>query len=239
MPILTQIFQDTYGWRGASLLLFGVNLHGVVCAVLFKPVGKENYAQLPADDLDFSDNIDNLKKFDLRNAIQRCASLMRRYLDVSTLFSNFSFIAMMFLFAGDGFYTTGWLIYVVPHALDIDLTSSEASLVATAGGVGSLIGNCLFPLTSKIMSNKAQLYVSICIIAASLASDVVASIFVSYVGMIICSSVYGLGRGIMATALYANLNDIYKDDIIVNAMAWLYAVYGLTSVFAGYFCGKH
>ena len=93
MPILTQTFHDKYGWRGASLLLCGVNLHGVVCAMLFKPIAKEYYILVPPDDREVSNNIDNLKGYD-QNAIQRCASLMEQYLDIS-LFSNFFLFSKM------------------------------------------------------------------------------------------------------------------------------------------------
>ncbi|XP_022085897.1 monocarboxylate transporter 13-like isoform X4 [Acanthaster planci] len=43
---MTQLFLDTYGWRGAALLLAGVCLHSVVCPVLVKEE-KERYETPP------------------------------------------------------------------------------------------------------------------------------------------------------------------------------------------------
>ena len=236
MPILTQFMQNIYGWRGTSLLLCGISLHAIACAMLFKPMHKNDYYLVSADDDDLKDLKDpnhDVNKRHSKNLIRLLTSVMDDYLDIS-LFSEFSFIAMLILFAGDGFVTTSWLIYVVPHALDVGFAPSMASLVATVGGIGSLVGSSLFPILGKIMSNKAQLYVSIAVMSTSLAADVVAISLVSYIGMMTCSAVYG----VLITAMYAVVNDTTEEEKVINAFGWFYAAYGLTSILGGFLCGK-
>ena len=242
MPIFTQFFEDIYGWRGASLMLCGVSLHAVVCAMLFKPVhkhDKDEYYLVPSDDdlQGMKDRNNDLNKRNSKNSVQQLVSVMDDYLDIS-LFADSSFIAMFILFAGDGLFTTSWLIYVVPHALDIGFSPYMSSVVATVGGIGSLVGNCLFPVLGKIMSSKAQLYVSLCVIATSFAADVVAINLVSFTGIITCSVAFGFARGTLTTAMYAIINDTTQEDKVINAMGWFYAVYGLASILGGFLCGK-
>ena len=239
MPLLTQFLQDLYGWRGASLLLCGVSLYAVACAMLFKPVDKNEYSPVSSDEdlKDLEGPNHDVNKRHSKNIIRHLALAMDDYLDIS-LFSDFSFISMLILFAGDGFVSTSWLIYVVPHALDVGFTPPMASLVATVGGIGSLVGSGLFPTLGRIMSNKAQLYLSICVMSTSLAADVVAISLVSYFGMITCSAVYGAARGTLITAMYAVVNDTTEEEKVINAIGWFFAAYGLTSILGGFLCGK-
>ena len=239
MPILTQYLQDVFGWRGASLLLCGLSLHAVACAMLFTPVRKNDYYLVSdAEDLkNFKNPNHNLNKMNTKNSIRLLITRVGDYLDIS-LFSNFSFIALLILHAGDGFYTTSWLIYVVPHALDVGFTPPMASFVASVGGVGSLVGSCLFPILGQVMSSKAQLYASICLIATSFAAEVAVIGLVSYIGMITCSIVFGVARGTLVTAMFAVINDTTEEEKVINAVSWCFAVYGLTSILGGFLCGK-
>ena len=239
MPILTQSLQDIYGWRGASLLLCGLSLHAVACAMLFTPVHENGYYLVSVDEdlKDFKDPHRKQNKRNSKNSIRLLFTVVGDYLDIS-LFSNFSFIAMFILHVGDGFFTTSWLIYVVPHALDVGFSPPMASVVATVGGIGSLVGSGLSPIVGQIMSSKAQLYVSICLIATSFAADAVAISLVSYIGMITCSTVFGVARGTLVTAMFAVINDITEEEKVINAMGWCFAVYGLASIAGGFLCGK-
>ena len=146
MPLLTQYILEIYGWRGATLLISGICFNAVICGTLIKPIRSDD------SDSCFSKTHKQEKSSFLSN--------ITNTLDCS-LFVNFSFVSLFFISVGSGYYTTGWLVYAVSYALDIGYSPYEASAVATAGGVGNLIGNCLFPFLGQFMSSKVQLYISL------------------------------------------------------------------------------
>ncbi|XP_072027999.1 monocarboxylate transporter 12-like [Amphiura filiformis] len=228
MPLITQLFRDIYGWRGAMLLLCGITFHSICCGALFKPVD-QTYGLLSQSN--FSKEAEDTRGTrisQLRN--------ITRSLDID-LFFNSTFLAIMSIYLGNGYATTGWLIYIVPHALDLGFSPYEASMVATLGGIGNLVGNCLLPLLGKLLSNQVQLYSSVTVISCSFVLDYVASYFFSYFGVVTCSIIYGLARGIMTSSCYAILVDVLDENQMINAIGWLYAGYGFSSLLSGFVCG--
>ncbi|XP_072027746.1 monocarboxylate transporter 13-like [Amphiura filiformis] len=227
MPLLTQFLQNLYGWRGGILLLSGISFHSVVCGALIKP-SKCEYSPVSKS----SENETNKSN----NKFQWWSSIFEKYLDAS-LFSNPSFLAILSIDAGTGFCTTGWLIYVVPHALELGFTPYKASIVATAGGIANLLGNSLYPFLATFLSNKALLYISICFIAVSYLLDPVASSYPSYIGLILCAIAFGVGTGLKSNTIYAMFNDAIDEEQLINAVGMGCAMYGLMSVISGFVCG--
>ena len=229
MPPLSQFFLDTYGWRGACLLLCGISVNIVILSHVFKPLQEEHVESTEYSLVSSSHQIITptrwhhkfIESFDL------------------SLFTNPSYVALLIINAGNGFVVTSWLIFLVPHALDVGFTPYNATAVATAGGVGNAVGNCVYPLLCKVMSNKAMLYTSLCVIAASLALDPVASSFYSYAGMVACSSMYGFARGVMVTTWYVMMNDVVDNEAqMVNALGWSFGAYGVMALLGGFLSGK-
>ncbi len=227
MPLVTQLLLDIYGWRGTVLLLSGISAHGIACGALFKPIITV-YARVSSSGKTKAEVVSSRQKF---------TDNLKNYLDTS-IFNNLTFLTCLSLFAGSGFCNTGWIIYVVPHVIDVGFTPYEASLVATIGGFASFAGKVIHPLTGLLLSSKVQLYISIFIMASSFAFDVLASSSRSYVGLVACAVGFGIGDGIVSTAIYPILNDDIDDDQMINVVGWLYAVYGLASILSGFTCGK-
>jgi len=67
------------------------------------------------------------------------------YLDLK-LFIDINFLSMFWYIICDGYCLTGWLIYLVPYAVEKEVNPYKAAALATFGGTGNLIGNGLFPL---------------------------------------------------------------------------------------------
>ena len=227
MPLLTQWLLDLYGWRGTTLLLCGISLHAIVCGILMRPHSSD-YQQVKSSIPNDNDDIKS------KNPMFEYLS---KYLDTD-LISNVSFRKLTSVYAGNGFCTTGWLIYVVPHVSDIGFTLYDASIVAITGGVSNLAGNLLCPILLKLATSKTLLYVSVILISCSFALDVLASHGCAYLGLIGCSVAFGLGRGLLQAILLAIAKDIINEDQMINAMGWFYGVYGLASVVSGFLCGK-
>ncbi len=223
MPLVTQMLLDTYGWRGTVLLLSSISAHGIPCGALFKPVTL--YARLPSSE---ETNAKDRKKF---------TEYLKYYMDTS-VFNNLTFVTCLSLYAGKGFCITGWVIYVVPHVIEVGFTPYDASLVATIGGFASFCIKLSHPLIDMILPLKVQLYISIFTMASSFAFDAIASSYFSYVGLVACAVGFGIGDGIMSTAIYPILNDALDEDQMINAVGWLYGAYGLASILSGFTCGE-
>lgn len=230
MPPLSQFFRDTYGWRGTCLLLSGIGANIVLLSHVFKPLQEEHVERRTEYSLVSSQE----------EQIQTPTRWHRKFIESFdlSLFTDPSYVSLLIISSGNGFTITAWLIFLVPHALDVGFTPYNATAVATAGGVGNTVGNCVYPLLCKVMSNKAILYTSVCVLAASLALDPVASSFYSYAGMVACSFVYGFARGVMVTTWYVMVNDVVDNEAqMVNALGWSFGAYGVMSLLGGFLSG--
>ena len=228
MPLMAQFFLDIYGWRGSCLLLGGISVNTALFSLLFKPLREHD---------DRTDYILVPSLEELSNTRKNWHTVIIQSLDLG-LFTDFSFVALVIISSGNGFTLTAWLIYIVPHALDVGFSPYKASAVATAGGIGNFVGNFAYPLLCKIMSNKVLLYLSIGAMSAALALDSIASLLHSYAGMLLCSFTYGFARGVMVTTWYVILNDVVDNEAqMVNAIGWSYGAYGLMSILGGFLSG--
>ena len=186
------------------------------------------YARLSLSGQSHAEDISSRQKF---------TDYLTDYLD-TRIFNNLTFLTCFSLYAGKGFYTTGWVIYVVPHVIEVGFTPYEASLVATIGGFASFVAKIMHPLTKMIFSSKVQIYVSTFMVASSFAFDALASSYLSYLGLVACAVGVGAANGMISTAVYPILNDAIDDDQMISAVGWCYAIYGLASVLSGFTCGK-
>ena len=149
------------------------------------------------------------------------------------------FISRMVYISGCGYCNTGWLIYLVPFAVTLEIPPYEAASLATFGGVGQLFGTMIFPLLTRQLSNANILYLTSLLMCFALLLNPLFSILHSYAGLI-CSAVgFGLGRG---SGLLANLQiakeNSAKSDKMTNVFTWLNVAYSVGSISSGFLSGK-
>ena len=109
MPLVTQFLFDLYGWRGALLIIAGLNSHLVVSGATLRPiVAKET-------------NVQQQEHSESSNT-KLCRSI--------TASTRLHCLSLMFLALGAGYVVTGWTVYLVPHALDLDVAPYESACVA-------------------------------------------------------------------------------------------------------------
>ena len=244
MPLLIQFCIDVYGWRGTLLLIGGINLHCIVSGALLKPIPANISAsddvneefqlqstKLPTNHLHHQPSGDN-----------KCATIelklnLSYYLDLE-LFRDSIFITRMVYIFGCGYCNTGWLIYLVPFAVTLEIPPYEAASLATFGGVGQLFGTLIFPLLTRKFSNTNILYLTSLLMCLALMLNPLFSILHSYVGLI-CSAVgFGLGRG---SGLLANLQiakeNSAESDKMTNVFTWLNVAYSVGSISSGFLSG--
>ncbi|XP_072039132.1 uncharacterized protein [Amphiura filiformis] len=95
--------------------------------------------------LQWSDNnqkdTDNLEPIDdhKEHNVQQ-TSVMANFISAFDLhlFVNIEFVSLMCLSTACGYYYTGWLIYLVPHAEHLGFSPYASSALATSGGIGWL-----------------------------------------------------------------------------------------------------
>ncbi|XP_072025017.1 monocarboxylate transporter 11-like [Amphiura filiformis] len=172
MPLTTQFLLDVYGWRGAMLILGGITAHVVVTGASLRPVTEETQKECPSSDQKHTQKA-------------KPASLIANVIAAFDLdlFLNIDFVSLACINFASGYYFTGWLIYLVPHAEDLGFSPYASSALATFGGIGNLIGSCIFPLLTKVLSSKLIIILANILVFISLAVDPIISALHSYVGL--------------------------------------------------------
>ena len=238
MPLISQLFRQVYGWRGAFLLLGGLNLQLVVCGSLLRP-------QKTFEKTLTQSNNDEVTTTKSKTGNRDCGikkSTKRAYISTllsMPLFLNFDYLCLLGIFTATGYYYIGWLIYFVPHGEDIGFSPFEASFLATGGGIGNLIGALTFPLAGKFLSGKSILYLSTLITCLSLGLDPIMAQLQSYIGLLISSFGVNFGFAVTDCAIFKEAVDVVEDDDVSNAINWLFVGYSIGSVTSGFLSGKN
>jgi predicted MFS family arabinose efflux permease len=224
MPLLTQFLLQVYGWRGALLIIGGLNCHILVCGGLIRPV----------QSMDPDNNIESDKK---RGQREFTFPNIIHILDFK-LFKNVTFISLICINFGKGYFYNSWLIYLVPHSLDTGFQPYQASTIATFGGVGHLVGSLSFLLVVQKLSKQKIIYLSICLASLSLGIDPLLTASHAYVGLMLTSFTLNMGMSWNACVLYSTLGGIVEEDEYCSAVNYLFAMYSMGSLASGFFTGK-
>ena len=225
IPLLTQVFMDIYGWRGSMLLIGGLNLHIVLCGSLLRPTVRK--AQMELESV-------------LRSADEGKPKDAVAIFDAIgfPLFKSMNFISILILAAGGGYLITGWTVYLVPHALDLGYQPYEATLLATAGGLGYILGSFGFPFLTRTFSSETILYMATLLNCLSMLLDPLSGFLHSYTGMIVSSSTFGAGRAIFFAIFYVIIKETIDDDKQTIVVMWLHFWENCGSLASGFLSGK-
>ena len=246
MPLLTQFLLDAYGCRGALLILGGINLHSVMSGAFLRPLtrkmsDKQDVSNLKRQVQKSKSNSD-LIPMEIENVEQdkQCYrdmfSSLIFYLDLK-LFQDAIFLTRIFYCIGHGYYLTGWLIYIVPFAVNIGLPSYQAAFLGTCGGIGTLLGNIVFPFMNRRFSSGHILYLTAVTCCLSLASNPLFASFHSYIGLVFSSAAFGLGRTGVLTGFQIVKENIDADHL-TNAYMYLTMAYSVGAILSGFLSGK-
>ena len=238
MPIVTQLFLDSFGWRGTMLILAALNTHIVISGALLRPLQKHQSDSTKSDNqLNHTKGANNIngnsksskEHFQITEALVHTFDL--------TLFTNAECVSLLVAGIGYGYYYTGWLIYLVPHAEDLGFSPYAASALATAGGVGNLVGSCAFPLVAKVLSSKAMLIIFHFIAFVSLAADPILSIGPFYIGLMSAAFVLNFAFATWGCAYNKESNKILDVSRMHSFLNWSYVTYGIGSILSGFVSG--
>ena len=231
-PLLTQMFLDLFGWRGAILMLCGINMQSIVAGAILKRSRPNQEEQLP----EHRDHVSDDQNADAKPHSESLKTLkeIQKMFDVKLLVSLPYFVRIFVPSIANGYLITSWLIYIVSFALSNGASLKESSIVATWGGIGVAIIRLALPYLNSVLFYKHLMYISTVAMAVSLC---LTTVFTSVAGMSACSLVFGLAFGMFSTEIYVALKDTVKEDQYYNAISWAHLAYGFAAVTGGSLTG--
>ena len=238
MPLMTQLFFDLYGWRGTTLILAALNMHIAISGTLLIPVQhSSDTTKLVDHSIPLSDLINTNTNSNENKDQRRIFENMIGIFDLD-FFKSSDFLSLLCAAIGQGYYYTGWLIYLVPHAEDLGFSPYVASALATAGGVGNLAGCCAFPLLAKVLSAKSMLFMFHFIAFVSLGLDPIFSIQPFYFGLMSSAFMLNFAHGVFGCAYIKECKNIVDESRLHGFTNWSYVAYGIGSILSGFISGK-
>ena len=232
-PSLTSWFLDIYGWRGALLLLCGINIQSVVFGALVPQGSPSNGESEERRRLLQTTGISNQESCEyssLRDVLQKCIQIVS-----FQLLKSLPFITRVVL-PGiiNGYTMSSWMIYIISFALSKGASMRESSIVATWGGVGVAIIRMALPSLNKYFAYRTLMYIASIVMACSLA----ATTFVhSVIGMSSTSFIFGMTYGVLGTEIYVAVKDVIEKDQFLNAVSWFHLAFGFGASTGGSLTG--
>ena len=217
MAPVTQLFLETYGLKGALILLGAINAHIVVCGALLRPP-KEQGEHLPTP------KYEQLSKEEANSAedssyssswLDRIKTLLK-----SSLFSNHRFLCLLIFQAIDSFVVIGWVVYLVSLTSSKGISPYLSAVIASIGGLGGIPGKLITPvfIDHKVVSSVVVYYAVLLTMSVSLVGHAVLSTFT---GLAISSFFFGMSSGALSVVIYKDCKTYVDADKMTEAFAWL------------------
>ncbi|XP_022104113.1 monocarboxylate transporter 12-like [Acanthaster planci] len=239
---LTQVLLDTYGWRGALLLLGAISTHLGVCGLLLRPPpsagARENYQPIISSEEEPSVYRSQIPKGQRKSRL----CLLKDAVKVQgnrfgcKVFSLAAFWIAALVYSGNSFVSGLWLIYFVAYAESKGFSGYEAVTFTTAAGIGNLIFKILVGLVVDRGWLRLQLALLISIMTCGLALftlPLVNSFWLMIVNAIIFNGFAGA---------QSSLSDIYTRELLgaedlVPAFSWVGLLSATIHITFGFFPG--
>ena len=234
---LTQLLLDTYGWRGATLIMGGLFAHLVACGAL---MGKEEpttseYSPLAHTDADALTPDGDDEPSSTPTGCNGCSELVRKSLGWSVLYQPTFWIAAI-MYSCMRLVSDLWVVYFVDHAYMKGISGPEAVTITAVAGVANLLSKVAHgPLVdSGWIGLRTLLAFFIALVAASLFLDPFADTFWP---LTVDASLF-LG----ASGAIGSLGDFYTRELVgserlVAAFGWMGLLSGIVTCSLGFLPG--
>ncbi|XP_038054380.1 monocarboxylate transporter 12-like isoform X1 [Patiria miniata] len=242
-----QLLLDTYGWRGALLILGGFALHLGVCGAILRSSSTDetetnsSYQPLSTDANEeprvgssSAEEKGNLKQSSY-NTFKDPLKSMVKHIGISVCFQvSFWFTAVILILGR--FVDDHWLIYYVSQAEAKGFSPYEAVTFTTAGGVGNVVSRIVFGfIVDRNLLNLRPALVLMIVLSSS--ALLIAPWLNTYWLMMAGSFVFCAGNGAIAL-----LNDLYTrellgTDLLVCAFAWMETLTAILGFSLGFYPG--
>ncbi|XP_038071621.1 monocarboxylate transporter 12-like [Patiria miniata] len=242
----TQMLLDTYGWRGALLILGGLAVHLEVCGALLRSLStdKTNDSYQPVSTGDneepqvgssSAEETGNLKQSSRISAFKNALGAQMKHFGLSVCF-KFSFWITAVIFICRRFVVDQWMIYYISQAEAKGFSLYDAVTFTTAGGVG----NVVFKILLGVIVDKGLLKLrpAIALMITLSSSTLLITPWVnSYWLMMVNTVIYVSSHGALVS-----LNDLYTrellgTDLLACAFAWMELATAIITFSLGFFPG--
>ncbi|XP_071086288.1 monocarboxylate transporter 13-like [Haliotis cracherodii] len=171
-PPLSAVTADTTGWRGTCLINGALTLHLVPCAMLITPRNSTNSSDGPS--------------VSLRQTVVNCLQVFKI---PGTITASIAHIAF-----GFSLYTFSTFVPEYVTTSISRLTATQAALVVTAPGYGSMAGRIIFSAIS-MATDKAANYIFLLSICGMGVTNLLIPLCENPTAFYINGTVYGLALG--------------------------------------------
>ena len=223
---VTQLFIDTYGWRGTMVLLGGINFHCIAAGVILKPVKQ---TQVPYENLKNGLLVDNVNADDRNNIKGFFKDIFN-----TSLLRNGPFKVLLLFQMISGYAFNGWVVYFVSFGLSKGLTPQSAANVPLFSGIAVFIVRGGSSLVSNPPPVRHLLYIGALLESTSFAGLYFADTFWT---LSVASFIFGLGYGIVGSQIFIAVNDVITKENTVGAFAWIQLLHGVGYIISGYVTG--
>ncbi|XP_022104124.1 monocarboxylate transporter 12-like [Acanthaster planci] len=240
---LTQVLLDTYGWRGALLLLGAISTHLGVCGLLLRPPtpsaeGRDDYLPInssevePPPDESRSLKAQKESRFRiLKNAVKAQGNLFG-----CTVCNRAAFWIATVVYSGNAFVVTLWLIYFVAYAESKGFSGYEAVTFTTAAGIGNVVIKILVGLVVDRSWLKLRLALVISIMTCGLALFTLPWVN-SYWLMIVNAIIFNGFAGAQSSLSDIYIRELLGAEDLVPAFSWVGLLSATIHIAFGFFPG--
>ena len=253
---VSQLLLDTYGWRGAMLLMGGTSFHLVALGAFVtrnlsatdksqsQDVSVKDEGESGNEDIGTGEeshirnnNSDSNQENNAQTTVSRC-QLLLKLIDFAVL-KNVRFILLTAARCFCEFCLTGWVVYMVSYGQFQGLSQVQASFLPTAFGVGNILGKALTPLLQQIGVKPALVFWA-CLGSALICIFFFTSYFVKpFAAQMATTCLIGIGCGMVFQANDILTRFISTDDRLVNILGWQLLFAGFSGIAGGFLAGLY
>ncbi|XP_072036958.1 monocarboxylate transporter 2-like [Amphiura filiformis] len=238
-PPVNQHFIFLYGWRGALLIFGAINANIVVCGALVRPLKsphEENYTQVEGDNMS-ERNVDAAPNEHSRLSVHM--NKLMKYLTFLFIdHPRFTFIVISEILSG--VIWAGWVIFLVPHAINKGIPHQMASFLSSSGALGTIIGRILM---GYVIQGGHVTTIQFYIILGLLNTGVFCLDLISesFAVLAIFAFINGLASGILSILSFCAAAEILGDDSAVEGYSVITMFFPIGDqiggILLGYFVG--
>ncbi|XP_022098550.1 monocarboxylate transporter 13-like isoform X2 [Acanthaster planci] len=153
-----------------------------------------------------------------------------------SLFTEPPFVLLMVVQFCGRFTYMGWLIYLIPHAIEKGISPIDATFLASVAGVTNIIARASHGVLvdRKCLTATQLLAVAAILAAVSLLLDPVLNTFNTLTA---ASLAYGLASGIYFPISVVVVKEAVNPAKFANALGWSYGFAGVGRMLAGFVTG--
>ncbi|XP_038066813.1 monocarboxylate transporter 12-like [Patiria miniata] len=232
---LVQLFLDTYGWRGAMLLMGGILLHFSACGALMMTanIGTRNdYQQLKGGN-------DAAASEEARSGLASCCGEFVKKassnLDLGLL-KDLRYWSIALMICNTKFASGMIVIYFVSVAESNGLTVGEAASIVTIGGILSLVTKLIQGLLVDRGWIPAWCLMAIAIVFSTV-SYCATPWLTSYWPLVTTMCLILIGDGIISSLNDVLMKQLLGVELLAGAYGWIGIKIGLLAFSLGFFPG--